>query len=139
MDSRVRRHQWLQLLGSRAQAQSVAVHRLGCSAACGTFQDQGWNPCLLNWQADSFPLRHQGSAPLVIFKRVWNEERKGLLGSVGSVALLPLGGALLLSEGASAAPTVGYTPDGWCRQLLPEPVFPVVDWATAGVAQIRRA
>ena len=31
------------------------------SAACGIFPDQGWNPCPLHWQADSQPLRHQGS------------------------------------------------------------------------------
>ena len=35
--------------------------RLGCSAACGTFPDQGSNPCLLHWQADSLPLSHLGS------------------------------------------------------------------------------
>ena len=34
---------------------------LSCSAACGTFPDQGSNPCLLHWQADSSPLSHQGS------------------------------------------------------------------------------
>ena len=32
-----------------------------CSAACGIFPDQGSNPCPLHWQADSQPLRHQGS------------------------------------------------------------------------------
>ena len=37
---------------------------LGCSAACGIFPDQGSNPCPLHWQADSQPLRHQGS-PIV--------------------------------------------------------------------------
>ena len=39
----------------------VNVHRLSCSAACGIFPDQGLNPCLLHWQADSLPLGHQGS------------------------------------------------------------------------------
>ena len=43
----------------------TVVHRLSCSKACGIFPDQGSNPCLLHWQADSLPLRHQGS-PLVI-------------------------------------------------------------------------
>ena len=28
---------------------------------CGIFPDQGSNPCPLHWQADSQPLRHQGS------------------------------------------------------------------------------
>ena len=33
---------------------SVAVmHALSCSRACGICQDQGWNLCLLHWQADS--------------------------------------------------------------------------------------
>ena len=27
----------------------------------GIFRTQGWNPCLLHWQVDSLPLRHQGS------------------------------------------------------------------------------
>ena len=34
--------------------------------ACGIFPDQGSNPCLLHWQADSLPLSHQGS-PIVDF------------------------------------------------------------------------
>ena len=37
------------------------AHRLSSSAACGIFPDQGSNPCPLHWQADSQPLRHQGS------------------------------------------------------------------------------
>ena len=37
------------------------VHGLSCSAACGIFPGQGSNPCPLHWQADSQPLRHQGS------------------------------------------------------------------------------
>ena len=32
-----------------------------CSAACGILPDQGSNPRPLHWQADSQPLRHQGS------------------------------------------------------------------------------
>ena len=49
-------------------AGSVAVaHGLSCSAACGIFPDQGSNPCALHWQADSQPLRHQGS-PVYLFK-----------------------------------------------------------------------
>ena len=39
----------------------VVAHGLICSAACGIFLDQGSNPCPLHWQADSQPLRHQGS------------------------------------------------------------------------------
>ena len=34
---------------------------LSCSEACGVFSNQGWNQCLLHWQADSLPLSHQES------------------------------------------------------------------------------
>ena len=44
------------------------VCRLSCSAACGIFLNQGSNPCLLHWQADSLPLSHQEPS-LPIFKR----------------------------------------------------------------------
>jgi len=37
------------------------AHRLSCSAAGGIFSDQGWNPCVLHWQAESLTLNHQGS------------------------------------------------------------------------------
>ena len=33
------------------------IHGLSCSIACGIFTDQGSNPCLLHWQADSLPPR----------------------------------------------------------------------------------
>ena len=39
----------------------VIAHRLCCSAACGITLDQGWNPCPLHRQADSYPPDHQGS------------------------------------------------------------------------------
>ena len=39
----------------------VAAHRLSCCEAYGIFPDQGWNPHLLHWQADSLPPSHQGS------------------------------------------------------------------------------
>ena len=39
----------------------VVAHGLSRSAACGIFSDQVSNPCPLHWQADSQPLRHQGS------------------------------------------------------------------------------
>ena len=36
--------------------------RVGCYFFLqGIFLTQGLNPCLLNWQADSLPLSHQGS------------------------------------------------------------------------------
>ena len=40
---------------------AIMAHGRSCSAACGILPDQGSNPCPLHWQADSQPLRHQGS------------------------------------------------------------------------------
>ena len=38
----------------------VVVHGFSCSQMWGIFPDQGWNLCLLHWQADCLPLSHQG-------------------------------------------------------------------------------
>ena len=51
----------LRSTGSRRAGSVVVAHWPSCSAACGIFPDQGSNPCALHWQADSQPLRHQGS------------------------------------------------------------------------------
>ena len=51
----------LRSTGSRHAGSVVVAHGPSCSAACGIFPDQGSNPCPLHWQADSQPLRHQGS------------------------------------------------------------------------------
>ena len=52
--------------GLRAQAQQL--WRAGClsTPACGMFPDQGSNPGLVHWQADSLPLSHQES-PVLFF------------------------------------------------------------------------
>ena len=42
------------------------VHGLSCTIACGIFTDEGSNPCLLHWQADSLPPR-KPSIPLSSF------------------------------------------------------------------------
>ena len=47
--------------GSRRAGSAIVAHGPSHSAACGIFPDQGPNPCPLHWQADSQPLRHQGS------------------------------------------------------------------------------
>ena len=52
--------------GSRRAGSVIGAHGPSCSAACGIFPDQGSNPCPLHWQADSQPLRHQGS-PVYFF------------------------------------------------------------------------
>ena len=51
----------LRSTGSRCAGSAIVAHGPSCSAACGIFPDQGSNPCPLHWQADSQPLRHQGS------------------------------------------------------------------------------
>ena len=56
----------LQSTGSRRAGSVVVAHGPSCSAACGIFPDQRSNPCPLHRQADSQPLRHQGS-PILLF------------------------------------------------------------------------
>ena len=56
--------------GSRRAGSVTVAHGPSCSAACGTFPDQGSNLCPLHWQADSQPLCHQGS-PVSDF---WDQE-----------------------------------------------------------------
>ena len=46
---------------------SSVIKAIG-SFPCGILPDQGSNPCPLHWQADSQPLRHQGS-PNFLFLR----------------------------------------------------------------------
>ena len=57
----------LRSTGSRHAGSVAVAHGPSCSAACGIFPDQGLNPCPLHWQADSQPLRHQGSPCLQLF------------------------------------------------------------------------
>ena len=57
----------LRSTGSRRAGSVVVAHGTSHSAACGILPDQGSNPCPLHWQADSQPLRHQGSPHLFIF------------------------------------------------------------------------
>ena len=51
----------LRSTGSRRAGSAIVAHGPSFSAACGIFPDQGSNPCPPHWQADSQPLRHQGS------------------------------------------------------------------------------
>ena len=55
--------------GSRRAGSSTVAHGPSRSAACGIFPDQGSNPCPLHWQADSQPLRHQGSPSTLLSLR----------------------------------------------------------------------
>ena len=53
--------------GSRRAGSVVVAHGPSCPAACGILPDQGSNPCPLHWQADSQPLRHQGSPQVMSY------------------------------------------------------------------------
>ena len=62
----------LRSTGSRRAGSVVVAHGPSCSTACGIFPDQGSNPCSLHWQANSQPLRHQGSPKSQYFKlKLW--------------------------------------------------------------------
>ena len=58
----------LQSTGSRHAGSVVVAQGPSCSVACGIFPDQGSNPYPLHWQADSQPLRHQGSPKPYFFR-----------------------------------------------------------------------
>ena len=51
----------LRSTSSKRAGSVIVAHGPSCSAAYGIFPGQGLNPCPLHWQADSQPLRHQGS------------------------------------------------------------------------------
>ena len=56
----------LRSTGSRRAGSVIVAHGPSRSAARGILPDQGPNPRPLHWQADSQPLRHQGS-PWITF------------------------------------------------------------------------
>ena len=60
----------LRSTSSRRAGSVIVAHGPSCSAACGIFPDQASNPCPLHWQADSQPLRHQGSPKIFVFEYV---------------------------------------------------------------------
>ena len=61
----------LRSTGSRHAGSVVVARGPSRSTACGIFPDQGSNPCPLHWQADSQPLRHQGSPQFFLMFPVW--------------------------------------------------------------------
>ena len=68
----------LRSTGSRRTGSVVVAHGPSCSVACGIFPDQGSNLCPLHWQADSQPLRHQGS-PCPYFTMSWTHVAESAL------------------------------------------------------------
>ena len=67
----------LRSTGSGCAGAVGVAHGPSCSAARGIFPDQGPNPCLLHWQADSQPLRHQGS-PRHAFEQHYDSKHENL-------------------------------------------------------------
>ena len=47
------------------------------SKACGTMSDQGFNSCPLHWQADFYPLCHQGGPPSTTLLCLWRGQKAG--------------------------------------------------------------
>ena len=62
--------------GSRRAGSVIVAHGPSCSAACGIFPVQGSNPCPLHWQADSQPLRHQGSPEMPLILKLQSDIMK---------------------------------------------------------------
>ena len=63
----------LRSTGSRRAGSAMAAHGPSRSAAYGILPDRDPNPCPLHRQADSQPLRHQGSPSMLFFKMLnWN-------------------------------------------------------------------
>ena len=73
---------WLQRVGFSswwplvaARSSDVVLQGLSCSKACGVFLGQGSDPYPLHWQADSYPLCHQGSPTFLPLFFSWSEEK----------------------------------------------------------------
>ena len=60
----------LRSTGSRRAGSVIVAHGPSCSSARGILPDQGSNPGPLHWQADSQPLRHQGSPKMPVFRTI---------------------------------------------------------------------
>ena len=114
---------WLllwQSTGSRHTGSVVVVHGLSCSATCGIFPDQGSNPCPLHWQADSYPLCHQGSLTFLTLLSASAELELNLLATLNSCCSLSactLSHLLPLSISISVFDRL--TPLPWVRHSSP--------------------
>ena len=65
----------LRSTGSRRAGSVIVAHGPSRSAAYGIFPDQGSNPCPLHWQADSQPLRHQGSPAALFYEACFHRNQ----------------------------------------------------------------
>ena len=79
----------LRSTGSRHAGSALVAHGLSCSAARGILPDQGPNPCPLHWQADSQPLRHQGSPVHPILKIMIRKGKDALTVEIYELPVVP--------------------------------------------------
>ena len=107
--------------GSRRAGPAAVAHGPSCSAACGILPNQGSNPCALHWQADSQPLRHQGS-PRRSFNFPWC---CGSVGGTRNKVLCPWWSSPS-SMPFTTKPNWKATPHPW--RLIINPVFLVKHW-----------
>ena len=77
----------LRSTGSRHAGSVIVAHGPSCSAACGISPDHGSNPCPLHWQADSQPLRHQGS-PMTLSELWFSQGICPVVGLLGHMVVL---------------------------------------------------
>ena len=77
----------LRSTGSRRAGSVIVAHEPTCSAACGILPDQGSNLCPLHQQADSQPLRHQGS-PMNLFELWFSQSMCPVVGLLGLMVVL---------------------------------------------------
>ena len=96
----------LRSTSSRRVGSAIVAHGPSRSAACGILPDQGSNPCPLHWQADSQPLRHQGS-PHLFFNFIYLFIF--IYGCVGSSFLCEGFSLVAASEGHSSSRCVGLS------------------------------
>ena len=126
----------LRSTGSRRAGSVIVAHGPSCSAACGIFPDQGSNPRPLHWQADSQPLRHQGSplGPLLTYLKqepaLWHPGRwssRPCVNVLRDRALTPFPPARAMAQPAAGwkcgfwnfdpGLLVSLLCDGWFEQL----------------------
>ena len=87
--------------GSRRAGSVVVAHGLSRSAACGILPDQGSNPCPLHWQADSQPLRHQGSPDALLQPRSSGAVQKLFILMAHALKTLEIEGSLIKQRSQS--------------------------------------
>ena len=62
---------WAQALGTQASVDGGSLLGLVALVVGGILLDQGSNPSPLHWQANSYPLYHQGNPYTAVFKNLF--------------------------------------------------------------------